>query len=317
MNMDSESRPGSRDAVSPLADLPLALTSFGAARLDNALYVYGGHTGGSHSYSTAEHSNQLLRLDLDSEGSRWQPVSEGPRLQGLALVAQDGRLIRVGGFTARNAKDEPHDLHSTDSVAAWDAGTRTWTELPPLPEPRSSHDAALIGHTLYVVGGWQLRDPDESHWHSTAWSLDLSQSESSWQPLPKPGIRRRALAVAEHEGQLYVIGGMDHDSGPTPAVEIYDPATQRWSHGPSLAGQPMAGFGAAAISVGGRLWVSTIDGQIQQLANAGTEWTVAGTTRDARFFHRLLPIGERTLVAIGGANMTSGKFKSPETIQLH
>lgn len=299
-----------------LADLPVPLTSFGAARLGNAIYVYGGHTGSAHSYSTEEQSNQLLRLDLLQSGAGWKTRSEGPRLQGLAMVAHDRRLIRAGGVTARNAKGEDHDLHSSDSVAAFDEASGEWKELPPLPEPRSSHDAALIGDALYIVGGWHLNDPHEIRWNSTAWSLDLSRPDAVWQPLPAPSFARRALAVAAHDEQIYVIGGMDEEGGPTTAVEIYDPKSAAWFHGPPLVGKPMTGFGAAAWSLNGRLLVSTMGGEIQQLCADGTEWMVTGKTRDARFFHRLLPLDRETLIAIGGANMDSGKFTAPEVIPV-
>ena len=32
--------------------LPNAITSFGAVKIENYVYVYGGHTGGAHIYST-------------------------------------------------------------------------------------------------------------------------------------------------------------------------------------------------------------------------------------------------------------------------
>lgn len=305
-----------RVSVPVLSDLPVPLTSFGAARLGNAIYVYGGHTGIAHSYSTEEQSNQLLQLDLSQSDSSWKSLAEGPRLQGLAMVAHDRRLIRIGGVTARNAKGEDHDLHSSDSVAAFDVEQGAWKEMPPLPEPRSSHDAAVIGETLYIIGGWQLDDPHGIRWHSTAWSLDLSQPDAVWQSLLAVPFARRALAVAAHDEKLYVIGGMDEEGGPTTAVEIYDPQSAAWSHGPSLVGKPMTGFGAAAWSLKGRLLVSTMDGEIQQLANDGSAWMVTGKTRDARFFHRLLPLDGETLITIGGANMDSGKFTAPELIRV-
>lgn len=297
-------------------DLPMPLTSFGAARTPDAIYVYGGHTGSAHSYSSAEQSNQLLRLKLDQLEAGWQEIAEGPRLQGLAMVAHGNRVIRLGGFTARNDRDQEQDLHSRSSVALYDPASGAWSELPDLPEPRSSFDAAILGSRIYVVGGWQLDDPHDAQWHQTAWVLDLDAPSAAWEALPEPPLVRRALAVVGHDEKLYVIGGMQRDGGPTTATAVYDPASSRWSEGPSLPGPPMNGFGAAAASVGGKLIVSTIEGDLLQLADDADSWRKIGQSRDAKFFHELVPLDEHHLLSIGGANMETGKFRQLEVIDL-
>jgi hypothetical protein len=85
-------------------------------------------------------------------------------------------LIRIGGFAATNKKDDEQNLVSTDPVAELiptnDPSKNVWKELPPLPEPRSSTDATIIGDDLYVVGGWQLggaqvNDTADRKWHET------------------------------------------------------------------------------------------------------------------------------------------------------
>jgi len=91
------------------AKIPELVTSFGGAIADGYLYTYGGHTGRAHSYSTEEQGNVLRRLKLDGQ-SKWETLAKGPHLQGLALVAHQGNIYRIGGFTAKNAEGEEHDL---------------------------------------------------------------------------------------------------------------------------------------------------------------------------------------------------------------
>lgn len=293
-----------------LPGLPEELTSFGAAVLDGKLYAYGGHTGDAHSYSTEEQSGRLWCLDLAAgESGRWEKRSEGTKLQGLALVAHGDRLIRLGGFTAVNGPGEDHDLRSQHSVAAFDPATGQWSDLPPLPEPRSSFDAAVLGDRVYVFGGWKLAgDSGDSQWHRTAWSLDLSDADASWESLAETPARRRALAVAAHHGKLYLIGGMSAGDGPTTDVMVYDPANDSWAAGPSLPGEGMAGFGSSAFAAGGALYVSVYDGHVYRLAADGGRWESVGRLDAGRFFHRMLPVGEGELLILGGANMRSGKF---------
>ena len=311
INMNDE---GSMDSF---ADLPFEVTSFGAARVGNKAYIYGGHTGSAHSYSNEEQSNQLFSLDLSGKAKEWELESTGQRLQGLAMVAHKSHVILIGGFTAKNAPGEDHQLESQTDVRAFDTASKTWSELPPLPKGRSSHDAAIIGDTIYVVGGWTMAVDQETEWHDTAIALDLSEKNPQWKELPSPPFQRRALATVAHEGKLYVIGGMNKEGGPTRAVAIFDPAKTSWLEGPELHGKsPMAGFGAAGWSVGGKLVASTYEGDVLNLADDGKSWTAMGRSEGSRFFHRLVPLKGSRLMMVGGANMESGKFLEVEVLEI-
>ncbi len=61
----------------------------------------------------------------------------------------------------------------------------------------------------------------------------------------------------------------------------------------------MAGFGVSGWSLDGRLIVTSQEGKIEELID-GKTWKTIGETNDARFFHRVLPIGNGRLLAIGG-----------------
>ncbi|MEZ6110734.1 MAG: kelch repeat-containing protein [Pirellulaceae bacterium] len=304
----------SKTAMYPKLDEPV--TSFGAAIADGALYIYGGHTGGAHSYSKLEQGDELLRLDL-KHPTQWESIAKGPHLQGLAMVAHGKQLYRVGGFTAMNEKGEEHHLVSQNDAARFDLTDKKWHELPELPEPRSSHDAAVVGDKLYVVGGWQLRGEEDSHWHTTAYLMDLKSETPAWEAIPEPPFQRRAIAAAAHQGKLYVIGGMQEDGGPTTRVDVFDPESGKWTQGPSLQGDPMNGFGSSAFAVGGKLCVSTLKGDLQRLSDDGKSWTVVRKLDNARFFHRMLPLGDNQLLFVGGANMESGKFDQVEVLSAN
>ncbi len=301
---------------SGLPELPETLTSFGGAIAGDVLYVYGGHTGAAHSYSVAEQSNHFYALSLTGASSKWETLAGGPRLQGLALVPHGKDVIRIGGFTAMNAEGEDHDLQSQADVSRYDVSAGHWESLPALPEPRSSHDAAVIGDQVYVVGGWHLSGEDSTEWHTTAWKLDLSDANGQWQPIAKPPTVRRALSLAAHNGLLYAVGGMKQKGGPTTIVEIYDPQTDRWTDGPGLPGSPMNGFGNASFSTGDDLIATTIRGNALKLSEKGDEWLQVAQVDPPRFFHRMLPRNNRSLLIVGGANMEQGKFTSIDQIDV-
>jgi N-acetylneuraminic acid mutarotase len=298
-----------------LPDLPQPTTSFGGAIVGDSLYVYGGNYGDAHDYSNEGQSGDFWKLNLQ-EPVKWQRVMTGPKLQGLAMVEYQGALYRIGGFTALNKAGEEQNLKSQAEFARFNAGKQNWDSLPPMPEPRSSHDAAVLENKLYVVGGWDLRgDGKESKWHETALRMDLATPNAPWTPIAPPPFKRRAVAVAAWQGKIYCIGGMQEKGGTTTAVAIYDPETNSWSDGPSLLGTSMDGFGASAFASHGRLYVTTMSGSIQRLSQDGKIWEFVGQLNHPRFFHRLLPWNNQ-LVAVGGAHMSVGKIEAVEVIEV-
>ena len=227
-----------------------------------------------------------------------------------------GNLYRVGGFAARNDKGEDQDLWSETDAACFEMESGEWVPLPPLPSPRSSHDAVVLDNRVYVVGGWALQGGKNSEWHTTALVLDLSAPSPVWQELPAPPFRRRALAMGTLGEIVYVIGGMQEAGEPTKAVAIWNPGENAWSEGPPLDGSPMAGFGPAACQLDGKLYVSTYDGTLQVLEEGAAGWQTVRRLDSPRFFHRMIPLDPGRLLMIGGANMEAGKFKSLEVVSL-
>jgi len=298
-----------------LPALDEGIASFGAAVAGDALYVYGGHIGRTHQHSVDNLSHHFRRLDLENPATGWQDLGEVRGLQGLAMVAHDGRVCRIGGLDARNAKGEDEDLVSIAEAACYDPARGTWSELPPLPAGRSSHDAAVLGDVIYVAGGWQLRGlGNEAVWHRDMLALDLSAEEPAWRSIDQP-FERRALAMAVAGGEVHVFGGLGAD-GTSLRVEIYDPASGAWSEGPELPldDGPMRGFGVSAFGFGDRVLLSGGDGVIHALEAGGEHWREVGQLEQPRFFHRLLPHGDSVLF-VGGAHR-KGHLGDTEVLAL-
>lgn len=299
-------------------DLKKGMTSFGAAVAGDNLYVYGGNYGGGHQYSESEQSGDFIRLNL-KDGKDWETLPGGPKLTGLAMAAYDGKVYRIGGFTVTDGPEEGKaKLDSQNTAARFDPAQGAWEDLPALPEPRSSHDIAVLGNDLYVVGGWGMVSADGNNdhgWHKTAYRLDLTSATPEWKALPEVPFERRALSVAPFQGKLYAIGGMQKKGGPTTQVDVFDPATGTWSKGPAILGSPMDGFGTAAFNVDGRLVVTTMSGSIQALAADGSHWEYLGQLKHPRFFHES-PAWNHALVVVGGASMMNGKAEELELLPV-
>ncbi|MBX3732393.1 MAG: PQQ-binding-like beta-propeller repeat protein [Verrucomicrobiae bacterium] len=301
-------------ALDSVPSLPEAATSFGATVLGEFLYVYGGHTGERHVYTADKVSGAFHRVAL-APGATWEVLPSGPAAQGTALVAVDGHLVRVGGMAARNLAGEPSNLQSLDSVARYDPKTGDWSELPPLPAARSSHDVAVIGRSLYAGGGWRLAGgANAGVFHTNIAVLNLADDAPAWRLLPQP-FARRGLALAALGGRLYFIGGMTGDGATTLAVDIFDTRTGGWSRGPDLPSGKLKGFGNSAVTAGDRIYVSGLSGEVHALTTDSSEWERVAQLRQRRFFHRLVAANDQTLLALGGED-EEGKIATVEVIRI-
>lgn len=292
----------------PALDTPV--TSFGAAIIHDELYVYGGHKGQAHHYSVEGQSDRFLRLNL-KQPQAWEDLGAVPPRTGLAMVAYQGKLYRFGGFVARNREPEEQLLESLADVAEYDPRSRRWTDLTPLPQGRSSHDAVVLGDQVYVVGGWMLQGSRDAIWHHTLAVANLNERPLVWKEIEMP-FRRRALAVAAWKGQLLVIGGMQESGGPTTETMWFDVARGSWTPGPHLVGNVMDGFGPSACSIGDDVYVSTMSGKLQRLTADGSRWLTVAQMSYPRFFHRMLNDSDQRFILVGGASMRTGKVSALE-----
>ena len=281
-----------------LPPLPVAASSLGAVAAGGQLYVYGGHIAPVHTYSTEAVSGRFFRRPLAGAGD-WEELAGGPGLQGMNLATHGGLIYRVGGMDPRNQPGDPAENFSVASAACYDPVANAWTDLPPLPEPRSSHDVAVVGDTLYVVGGWNMLGHDGEDWCDTMVALDLGNLAAGWKTVPQP-FERRALIAAVADGKLYVIGGFTELEEISRRVDIFDPAAGSWSSGPDLPGEPINGFAPAACTVGGRIHVSVADGSVHRLAASGDRWEPVASVVP-RIVHRAVADGDDHLVLVGGA----------------
>ena len=282
-----------------LPALPKAVSSLGAVECDGHLYAYGGHAGKAHNYDTTTVLNTFHRLKLDG-GTKWEELPGGPKVQGLGLAAHGGKVYRVGGMQPKNAPGEAADTHSLAECARFDPKANKWEALPPLPAGRSSHEVAVAGDKLVVVGGWQMNGKgQESVWHDTALVLDLAAAKPEWKSVPQP-FQRRAMASAALGNKVFVLGGLGAEGGDR-RVDVLDAATGKWTTGPALPGADRVAFAPSACVVGGRLVVNTSEGPMYRLNAAGDGWEKVGEAATKRVVARLVPFGADAVVLVGGS----------------
>jgi len=300
-----------------LPPLPQPATSFGASVSEGSLYIYGGNTGKAHEFNTECIKGDFFRLKLP-DGTAWEKLLGGDPLLGAPMIAHGGYVYRIGGLQARNPKGQKDDLHSTTIAVRFNTKNNAWEKLPELPDARSSHDVAIVGDTLYVGGGWRLKEGNKEgengEWQKTVLTLDLKAPEKGWSSFAQP-FQRRALAMVAIGDRIWFMGGMDQKDEPSRLTDWYDTKTQTWGKGPILPEGMLNGFGMAACASGGKLIVSPLSGKVLTLSANGEAWEEITQLSKPRFFHRIVPLAEGKVLAVGGSSR-KGQIPEVEVVAL-
>lgn len=150
---------------------------------------------------------------LSPGAERWRIAGRLPiPLAGGASVEISEGVLCIGGTDDSRARADVLLLRMRGDdviVEAW----------PSLPSPRASFAAAVVGRTVYVVGGHEAHGPLEAEPLADVLALDLDHRAAGWRrvaPLPGPG---RWLPVVASDGKsLFVLSGMVRRVGETPAI---------------------------------------------------------------------------------------------------
>jgi non-specific serine/threonine protein kinase len=115
----------------------------------------------------------------------------------------------------------------TADCSIFSVASQSFAECPPVPTGRGYLGAAVVGSTLYAIGGYA-----ETGW-DTVESFDQSTQEWTLH-LPALPTPRYGLVAATLGTKVFAIGGVAYHIPASAAVEILDTTTMTWSAGSSL-----------------------------------------------------------------------------------
>jgi len=200
------------------APMPTPRGELGVAAVNDVLYAIGGVNNRSV-VGTVE--------AYDPVTDSWTTKSPMPTPRsdfGIAVV--NGIIYTIGGGGCATPT-----FGACTTVEAYDPATDTWTTKASMPTPRYILAAAEVSGVIYAVGGRN----DASFWMATVEAYDpASDTWSTRASMPTP---RFGLGVAAIAGQVYALGGytsVDNYATLTPNLEMYDPATNRWTAKPAM-----------------------------------------------------------------------------------
>jgi N-acetylneuraminic acid mutarotase len=123
----------------------------------------------------------------------------------------------------------------------------SWRFEPEAPKAQVESGGAAIGDTIYVLGGAR---PGNLH---TVLAFDTRTRR--WSEPTKLPVGLNHIAVAAHDGKLYLAGGFLEGNEATDRFLEYDPAADAWT---TLPPMKVARGAGAAVTIGDKLYM--IDG---------------------------------------------------------
>jgi N-acetylneuraminic acid mutarotase len=217
-----------RNSWRRLPDLPLAVDHAAAASANGIVYVAGGYGGDRNPLRTVfalgrdATWRELARMPdaraaaggvdgrrglarvafaLDLRTGRWSRLPGPSPREHLAATAVGARVYAVGG---RSAGIDTN----TNRFESYDARSRRWTRLAPLPQARGGTGAAYVDGRIISVGGERPQGTIAS-----VYAYELKTRR--WRRLPDLPTPRHGLGVVAANGRVYVVGG-----GPQPGLTV-------------------------------------------------------------------------------------------------
>jgi hypothetical protein len=195
---------------------------------------YGLIAVGGGFRESGQPTSDLLFFDLEANAWSRGPDLPGPR-DHAGMVALDGRLYLVGGFTTGLAG-------ATAAVWRLDAPDGEWIDMENMGTPRGALGIVAVGGRLLAVGGVDAAGRDL---RSTEWYDPI---DDRWTPGPDLSRTRQHVGIASRGRSVYVIGGRSPNLDTVERLRFGNGKPQgRWTLAPPLSFS-RSGNGAATVN---------------------------------------------------------------------
>ena len=176
--------------------------------------------------------------------TRGEPMIGPPKTEVAgAYWRAHGQIAVAGGFA--------DDRSPTPDLLLYDVDSGEWTRGPDLPGNRDHAALAVVGNSLYLVGGFTqgLAGATDDVWA-------LAAPDGAWSEVASMGTARGALGATAVDGRIIAVGGVDERGRDLASTEWYDPGADAWTPGPELSRTRqhlgVAARGGTVYAIGGR-----------------------------------------------------------------
>jgi len=265
---------------------------------DGRVLVAGGYNG-----------DYLASLEMyDPSSKRFRPAGSlaEPRSGHTATMLPDGRILFTGGVGTGWTFLRSAELYDPATARSESVGSMT--------VPRESHVAALLedGRVL-IVGGHAGRRENMVVYSSAEIFSPTTRQFTPAASMRTP--RHKHDAVKLHDGRILVLGGADRtDRTYFATTEIYNPRTDRFDTGPTMANERYKIAGTTVVLPDGGVLV-TSGARTAELFDATAQRVreVTGGLSAAFRFAAAAPLHDGDVLITGGyddrSRITNGVWR--------
>jgi N-acetylneuraminic acid mutarotase len=212
----------------PMADFPAARQSMQTVWVEGdkpSLLAVGGF-----GWDKTHLTGQSEVFSYDPQNDKWSPASALPQpLSQFGAAVYGDALWVMGGLDYDTAREKNDQFKHSSAVLRLDlkaAGSKFVDAGFGLGEPRRAFAGALLGDRYYIFGGMK----EDFALVDSCQAVDLKAHSVSKVTCPR--ATRLSAELVPLGGKLYLVAGSSKngdDVKPNTSVEVYDPATDRWS----------------------------------------------------------------------------------------
>jgi len=285
---------------SSTSSLPQGKSEAFGTTVGDTLYIFGGYVNTNYVPSTSAYK-------FNAATHTWSQIASLPTGTTQAGQAADSRYIYfAGGHVATSSTSQ---TFSTRHVYAYDTVNNSYVSLPDLPAARGPGGLALVGRTLYFMGGSDSSRNDVA----TVYALDLDNAGAGWQTKASMPAAENRFGVAVLNGKIYAVGGQtnyDNNAVHRNTLYRYDPSANTWATLHTLP-KDISHNNASVFIAGGKIF--TAGGEGDGLAKLNTvaaydpnldAWTNFTSVPAARLSPLAAVDSDGDVIFTGGFNTT-------------
>ena len=234
------------------ANMPTARSGVSVSVVDGKIYAIGGSKIKRIQVPRGFRSEgeELATVEMyDPVTDTWTQKTDMPTPKKTMTCVVDRKIYAVGGWLNTNQKPQ------LESVVVYDPATDTWTKAQSMKHARCSAAIDVVNGEIYAIGGlgWsQIENQLDVYLSSVE---VFNPKTNQWQKRTEMSAPKALHTASVINGKIYVIGGYfkeDSEFKKLSTIEIYDPATDRWTQEPDM---PIGKWGHKTEVIDGQVYI--------------------------------------------------------------
>ena len=239
------------------ANMPTVRSGVSVSVVDGKIYAIGGVKTKKYQVPRGfgHESEELPTVEMyDPATDTWTQKVDMPTPRKTKTCVVDGKIYAIGGWLTTNEQSQ------LETVEVYDPATDTWAKAQSMNHARCSTAISVVNGEIYAIGGigWPPNRDQSGRYLSDPYLSNVevfNPKTNQWRERTEMSVPKAAHSTSVIDGKIYVMGGYfvkDRKLKTLSAIEVYDPATDRWTQEPDML---IGKFGHATEIIDGQIYI--------------------------------------------------------------